>query len=117
MTKLVTLFIAGIGISLLLNRNISATGSIFVSNMLFVTSMCFIIIGLMQFVSNVGLFNGVAFGTRSLIRLIKSGLKGSEREKEAYLQYIESRKKSRDVAKLLIIGAGLMLVSVLVSFV
>ena len=115
MIKVVILFVVGIFISSLLNRNVNAAGVMLVSNTLFVTSMCFILVALMQFVSNVGLFNGVTFGTKSLVKIIKRKFEGSEKEKEEYIKYIESKKKFSDTAKLLIIGAALTLCSVLVS--
>ena len=107
---------AGVLLSLFINRNSDKTSDVFFSDMFFISSMIFLISGFTQFVSNTGMFNSLVFGTKTLSRLFKSKLGPSEKIKDEYFEFTESRKKYGDIPQLLIIGAALMLISVLLTF-
>ena len=115
--KIIVMLSTGILISLLFLRNSSSSPDYFLSDMFFLTAMIFLICGLYQFISNVGIFNSFVFGTKSLAKLFRSKLGPSEQVKDEYLEYTQSRSKYGDTLQLIIISAGLLLISVLASLI
>ena len=115
--KALIMFSVGIVFGLLINRNFSASPTYFISDMLFICAMVFLVCGLYQFVSNMGIFNSMVFGTKTLARLFRSKLGPSEQVKDEYIDYVKSRRKFTDVIQLLVISVVLIIISVLVSLV
>ncbi|MCL2006589.1 MAG: DUF3899 domain-containing protein [Treponema sp.] len=115
--KALVMLLAGIIFSIVFQRNLTLERSVYASNMIFMCTMIFIITGLSQLVSNIGLFNSMVFGTKSLFRLFKSKLGPSEQVKEEYVEYVRNRKQYGEIPQLLIIGAVLLGLSVLVSYI
>ena len=101
----------GVGLSLLLNGR----QGISLSDAFFVCSMVFFLTALMQIVRNIGFLNSAIFGSKALYRLFRNKLGPSTTVKDEYVDYVNSRRKFRDIPLLLIIGAVFLLLSILIS--
>ena len=87
----------------------------FISDTLFIAFIVFFNIGLFQLVLNLGMFNSMVFGSRTLVRLFKKKAGSSESLKDEYVEYVKSRQKYTDVGTLVIIGLVCLAASILLS--
>jgi len=109
--KTVVLFFIGLVIFLFLRRNLVLADSTFISDMFFIIAMVYIISALWELVSNMGLFNSMAFGAKCFYRLFMKRLGPSEQVKDEYIEYVNSREKFGDVPLLFLVGIGLLGIS------
>ena len=111
--KPVVLFFIGLLISFLIRRNLNMAGAMFFSDLFFIIAIVFIITGLAELVSNMGLFNSMVFGGKCLYRIFRQRLGTSAELKDEYIEYANTRRKYSGVSLLLIIGLGFLGISVL----
>lgn len=121
--KVTLLFIAGLILSFFLKSSLDTGWRIFITDTFFSISVAFFIYGMWEYVLKSGFFNGLIYGTRTLMDLIFSKRRPLDDDKEDYVEYIENHRKrydnSRkyDISKLLLIGLFFLVLSILVSLI
>ena len=112
--KPVVLLFVGLVISLFLKPYSSGlAGGVFLSDMLFIIALVFIVTGLGEFVLNTGFFNSLVFGGKCLYRIFRRRLASSSGLKDEYIEFTNTRLKFEGISLLLLIGFGFLGVSVL----
>ena len=91
--------------------------SIQFADIFFICAMMFFLVALMEIVSNIGFFNGLAFGTKSWFRIFRNRIRPSSETKDEYVDYVKNRRKFTDIPMLLLIALVLFIMSVLLSFI
>ena len=114
--KAAALCAVGIAITFLM-KLISGTGSrFFLTDALFTIGSVFFCFGLIGLVKNLGVFNSLKYGTKSLFRMFLGKREEPEdRMAGGYLEYVKSRPKTKDVPWLMAFSAAFFVLSVLVS--
>ncbi len=106
----------GVAASFFMKDRNGTSGLMFATDLLFTVAMAFFCWGLCCLVGNMGVFNGLTYGTKCLIRLIRGKRESSEQMKDGYLAYIASRPRHADAPRMLCLGAVFVVLSVLLSF-
>lgn len=107
-----SIVVAGVALSLLTRRS-GATGAALASDMLFTTGMMFLILGLWRLIGNMGMFNSLKYGTKSLFRVLSNQKAPADKERDGYIAYVNSRPKHQDVLVTLLLSGGFLSLSVL----
>ncbi len=91
------------------------TGGV-IGNSFFIISNVFLIVGLINLVENLGVFNGLKYGTKCLLRIIRGEKDNSETIKEGYIEYVKSRPKRRDVYLYFVFTGVFLIISLILAF-
>ncbi len=110
------LFAAGLAVSLLLTAFRGKPEGAFLSDLLFCAGSAYLIAGLWGWLKNLGAFNSLVYGTRSLLRMYR-GRRETPRDKMAggYLEYVQSRPRDKDAPWLTAFASVFLLLSALAA--
>lgn len=110
------LFTIGAALSVLLQTYMKKPASTFLSDLLFTIASVFLVAGLWGLINNLGAFNSLKYGTRSLIRMLK-GKRDTPRDKMAggYLEYVQARPKDEDAPWTLLFAFAFLCLSALAA--
>ena len=114
--KAAALCAVGVALSLLRRVTLGMAPGAFLTDTLFTVASVFFCAGLIGLIKNLGMFNSMKYGTKSLIRMFR-GEKQKPEDKMAggYLEYVNSRPKTKDVPWLMGLSAVFLVLSVLCS--
>ena len=89
---------------------------VFLSDVLFSVGSVFLVAGLWGVVKNMGMFNSMKYGTKSLLRMFR-GKREQPKDKMmgGYLEYVRSRPKDKEAPWLVAMAALLLLLASLAS--
>ncbi len=109
------LVIIGVAASFFARNNNGASGLRLASDALFAVSMAFFCWGLICLVRNMGMFDSMVYGTKSLVRLLRNRWKPSQ-DQDGYLEYVRSRPRRAGVPVMMTLAAVFAALSVGISF-
>ncbi|NMA93306.1 MAG: DUF3899 domain-containing protein [Clostridiales bacterium] len=101
--KYLLLTIAGIAATFVFRNNFNREffGPVFLSDLFFNISMCFLVRGIIGIVANMDMFSSLIYGTKCLVKLICGRQVSGESMREGYIEYLNSRPRNNDLAPLL----------------
>ncbi len=114
--KAAILCAVGVALSLLREMLISPAPGMLLTDTLFAIGTVFFCFGLGALVRNLGVFNSLKYGFKSLFNMFR----GKRQEPEdkmvgGYLEYIKSRPKSKDVPWIMAFAAAFFVLSLLAA--
>ncbi len=115
--ELISLIFTGVVLSILLKQTFHLSGWRFVSDLFFALGMVCLVYGLYRQINNLGVFNSLKYGFRTVVRIILNKKPASGEIKTGYFEYVKSRPKHGSVPGILVISAGFLFISVIMAFV
>lgn len=115
--KALLLCLGGVALSVLMAFMRGSIGATFVSDLFFNICAMFFIAGLCGLVKNLGMFNSMKYGTRSLVNMFRGDKREEPEDKMVggYLEYVRSRPKTKDVPWMMAFAGIFLALSVLAS--
>jgi hypothetical protein len=106
----------GIGLTWLPRLFSRRAGALLLPDVLFTVGSVFLVVGLWGLIKNMGTFNSMKYGTKSLLRMFQ-GKREQPQDKMAggFLEYVNSRSRDREAPWLVAIAAVLMVLSAVAS--
>lgn len=111
----VVLLVVGVVLFIIRQLYRGVWGLVFLSDLLFTVAMVYLIWGLIHTIGNMDMFASLIWGTKCLVRLIRGKQDSSQRMRDGYLEYVQSRRRHTDVPMLMVLAAGFFILSLLAS--
>ena len=106
----------GAALSFLLKASLGKPDGAFFSDLFFTISSLFLFVGLWGLIKNLGTFNSLKFGFKSLILMFR-GKRETPKDKMVgtYLEYVQSRPRDQDAPWMMAFALVFLLLSALAS--
>lgn len=114
--KTMWLLDVGLAISLMMQAAMKRPVGVFLSDLFFTIGSVFLVAGLWAVVKNMGAFNSMKYGTRSLFRMLR-GQRDAAKDKMlgGFLEYVQAQPRDPHAAWLTAMAVVFILFSVAVS--
>lgn len=115
--KALLLFGVGTAIAVFFQFAFSKANALFLPDLFFSVASVFLIAGLWNLIHNLGMFNSLKYGTKSLIALYRNKRMKPPEDKMAggFIEYVNSREKRTDVPGLMLLALLFFALSMLTS--